>query len=69
MFADREAASLAPRETHHHALNDNVPSGEGPSLTEILYLRRGLGQPGGALGIAAAGAAGGVGHHIGSGES
>lgn len=49
MFADREAASLVPRETHHHALNDNAPSGDGPSLAEILYLRRGLGQPGGKL--------------------
>ncbi len=49
MFADREAASLAPRDTHHHALNDNAPSGDGPSLAEILYLRRGLDQPGGKL--------------------
>ena len=49
VFADREAASLAPRDTHCHALNDNVQSGDGPSLMEILYLRRGLGQPGGKL--------------------
>ena len=49
MFADREAASLAPRETHYRALNDNAPSGDGPSLAEILYLRRGLDQPGGKL--------------------
>ena len=53
VFADREAASLAPRETNYHALNDNAPSGAGPtespSLAEILYLRRGLDQPGGKL--------------------
>jgi len=49
VFADREAASPAPRETNYHALNDNAPPGEGPSLAEILYLRRGLAQPGGKL--------------------
>lgn len=49
MFADRETADLASRETQFHALNDNAPPGTAPSLVELLYLRRGLGQPGGKL--------------------
>lgn len=49
MFADRDAANLASRETQIHALNDNAPPGAEPSLRELLYLRRGLGQAGGKL--------------------
>ena len=49
MFADRETVRLAPRTTEFQALNDNAPAGELPSLGELLYLRRGLDQPGGKL--------------------
>ena len=49
MLADRDAASLASREAQIHALNDNAPPGAAPSLGELLYLRRGLAQPGGKL--------------------
>lgn len=49
MFADRETAKPASHEGEFHALNDNAPPGAMPSLVELLYLRRGLGQPGGKL--------------------
>ena len=49
MFADQETARRVPRTTEFHALNDNAPAGTLPSLGELLYLRRGLDQPGGKL--------------------
>ena len=48
MFADREIVRPGPR-LESCALNDNERQGEPPSLTELLYLRRGLDQPGGKL--------------------
>ena len=50
MFADRETTRFAPRSFAPQALNDNqLSDGEQLSLTEVLYLRRGLDQPGGKL--------------------
>ena len=48
MIADRETALDVAR-TDFRALNDNVPAGDLPSVGELLYLRRGLEQPGGKL--------------------
>lgn len=48
MIADQERALSAP-DVALRALNDNE-AGEGrPALPELLYLRRGLSQPGGKL--------------------
>ena len=50
MFADRETTRFEPRSFAPQALNDNDLSGdEQPSLGAVLYLRRGLEQPGGKL--------------------
>ncbi len=50
MFADRETTRFVPRSFAPEALNDNDHSAdEQPALSEILYLRRGLDQPGGKL--------------------
>jgi hypothetical protein len=49
VLTDRETARLAPRPFDSCALNDNSPEGSEPSLVEVLYLRRGLEQPGGKL--------------------
>ena len=48
VFADQEKALLAPV-TALRALNDNDQRDVQPSLPELFYLRRGLGQPGGKL--------------------
>ena len=48
MLADQEKALLAHR-TALCALNDNDIADRQPSLPELFYLRRGLGQPGGKL--------------------
>lgn len=49
MIADRDLARFLPRSFEPYALNHNALEGEPPSLGEALYLRRGLGQPGGKL--------------------
>ncbi len=49
MIADRETARFLPRSFDFCALNDNEQAADLPSLGEILYLRRGLEQPGGKL--------------------
>lgn len=48
MFADLEKALFAPAAAPC-ALNDNEPEGSLPTLPELIYLRRGLTQPGGKL--------------------
>jgi hypothetical protein len=49
VFADRESARHQVRPIDIFALNDNELEGEAPTLPELLYLRRGLDQPGGKL--------------------
>ncbi len=49
MFADRTIARHDARSFDVFALNDNDLEGELPALTDMLYLRRGLSQPGGKL--------------------
>ena len=49
MFADRDSMRQLPRSFEPYALNDNDVGAEPPSLSEVLYLRRGLEQPGGKL--------------------
>jgi hypothetical protein len=54
VFADQETTRLVPRSFELRPLNDNQcpegqPADHPPSLGEVLYLRRGLGQPGGKL--------------------
>ena len=49
MFADREIARRPAAEFDVQALNDNEREGEVPTLPELIYLRRGLVQPGGKL--------------------
>lgn len=46
MIADRDRPRLVP---HAVASNDNAQDCEQPNLPELLYLRRGLAQPGGKL--------------------
>jgi len=48
VLADQEKALVAPQ-VALCALNDNDAAGSAPSLPELFYLRRGLGQPGGKL--------------------
>ena len=48
VLADQEKALMAPQ-LALCALNDNDTVGSAPSLPELFYLRRGLGQPGGKL--------------------
>ena len=48
VFADQETARFAPGAALR-ALNDNELADIQPSLPELFYLRRGLGQPGGKL--------------------
>jgi len=50
VFADRETAARH-RAAHHRlsASNDNEQKGAGPTVVELLYLRRGLAQAGGKL--------------------
>jgi hypothetical protein len=48
VLADQEKALVAPQ-LALCALNDNDAGGSVPSLPELFYLRRGLGQPGGKL--------------------
>lgn len=48
VFADQEEAQFAPAMALR-ALNDNDRDGVRPTLPELFYLRRGLGQPGGKL--------------------
>ncbi|MBX9943461.1 MAG: hypothetical protein K2Y40_05220 [Reyranella sp.] len=49
MFTDRNAVRQRTRSFDVFSLNDNELEGDLPSLSEILYLRRGLAQPGGKL--------------------
>jgi hypothetical protein len=49
VFADREIARHQARSFAVFASNDNELESEPPTLPELLYLRRGLGQPGGKL--------------------
>lgn len=49
MFADRVIARHEARSFNVSALNDNELEGDFPTLPELLYLRRGLAQPGGKL--------------------
>ena len=48
VFADQDKALTAPA-VALRALNDNDLQDTEPSLPELFYLRRGLGQPGGKL--------------------
>ena len=49
MLADRESVRREARAFSVTPSNDNAIEGVPPTLTEALYLRRGLGQPGGKL--------------------
>jgi hypothetical protein len=49
VFADRESVRRDAQTLGFSALNDNELEGNLPALSELLYLRRGLGQPGGKL--------------------
>ena len=49
MFADRDIARHQTRSFDVFAFNDNELEVEPPTLPELLYLRRGLAQPGGKL--------------------
>ena len=49
MFADRHIVRHEARSLDSFAFNDNELEGDLPTLPEILYLRRGLTQPGGKL--------------------
>ena len=49
MLADRTIARHAARSFDVFALNDNELEGDLPALFDLLYLRRGLAQPGGKL--------------------
>ena len=49
MFADRDLARHEARSFDVFALNDNELEGDLTTLFELLYLRRGLTQPGGKL--------------------
>jgi hypothetical protein len=49
VFLDRETSRRSAPALGVQALNDNEPAGDGPTLTELFYLRRGLVQPGGKL--------------------
>jgi hypothetical protein len=49
VFADRDIARHEARSFDVFALNDNELEGNLPALLELLYLRRGLAQPGGKL--------------------
>ena len=49
MFADRETVRQKAPTVANCALNDNELEGDLPTMQEMLYLRRGLGQAGGKL--------------------
>jgi hypothetical protein len=49
VFADRTIARHEARSFDVFALNDNELEGDLPALSDLLYLRRGLAQPGGKL--------------------
>ena len=49
MFADRIIARSDAQSFDVFALNDNQLEADLPTLPELLYLRRGLAQPGGKL--------------------
>ena len=49
MFADRTIERHGTRSFDVFALNDNELEGDPPALFDLLYLRRGLAQPGGKL--------------------
>ena len=49
MFADRTVARENASSNNVFALNDNELEEVSPTISEILYLRRGLSQPGGKL--------------------
>ena len=49
MFADRNFARQNARSSNVYALNDNSLETVLPSVSELLYLRRGLTQAGGKL--------------------
>lgn len=49
MFADLESVRLQVREFDARPSNDNLTEAGLPTMTELLYLRRGLTQAGGKL--------------------
>jgi hypothetical protein len=49
VFADRDIARHRTRSFDVFAFNDNELEVDPPTLLELLYLRRGLAQPGGKL--------------------
>jgi len=49
VFADRDSALGRAEPFDLRALNDNALEADLPTLPELFYLRRGLGQPGGKL--------------------
>ena len=49
MLADSDTVRQEARAFNVYALNDNELEGVLPTVSETLYLRRGLGQPGGKL--------------------
>lgn len=49
MLADRDNVRGRAPDFNSHRLNDNQLEGDLPTLAELLYLRRGLAQPGGKL--------------------
>ncbi len=49
MLADRGHGRVNARDFNLNSLNDNELEGDLPTVVELLYLRRGLDQPGGKL--------------------
>ena len=49
MLADHDSVRQEARAFSVYALNDNALTGVLPAISETLYLRRGLAQPGGKL--------------------
>ncbi len=49
MLADRDSVRREASAFGVYALNDNALEGVFPTIPELLYLRRGLAQPGGKL--------------------
>ena len=49
MLADRDSVRQEAQAFGVYALNDNALTGVFPTISETLYLRRGLAQPGGKL--------------------
>jgi len=49
VLADRDQVRVRAHDFDFHPLNDNELEGDLPTLSELLYLRRALSQPGGKL--------------------